>query len=430
MHRNKKTGLIALPAGTYDILPDDQKYWRHVFKKTEALLDDYGFERIDTPVIEVKELFYRTAVQNPESVRTQLYDFKSRTGEDLAIRSDLAIPAVRAYLQHGMQTLSHPIKMMYMGFVLRDGTSGDRHSYKIGTQTIGDDSEVVDAELLFLADKILKSMGAGPYVVHINTIGDGACRPQYVRALRDYYKPRLKKICADCKNNFKINPMMLLQCVQEECKQTATEAPQIMDFLDEGCRTHFKRILEFMDLAQMPYMINPFLIRTEEYASRTVFEFWPEETPVAPGLGEAIVSGGRNDKLVDMLGGHKMPAVGLTMDVTRAVNLLKEKNISVPSAGTRPKVFLAHLGDVAKRKSLLLFEEIRKAGVEIRFSLSRDSIKSQIRIAGRLGVRFMLIFGQKEAIEKTVILREMETGIQETIPLEKIIDELKKRLKK
>jgi histidyl-tRNA synthetase len=327
-----------------------------------------------------------------------------------------------------MHTRPHPVKLFFSDPVYwaDAGERKIRQTYHIGAETIGDASEVVDAELLFLAYKIVDSLGFHGYNIHINTLGDNNCRPAYIRALKDFYKNKLKKVCVKCRNNFKINILRLLECTDEPCRQAMQDAPQTVEFLDEECKTHFKHILEFLDSAQIPYILNPYLVRSQDYYTRTVFEFWPEE---AAG-GAPLVFGGRHDKLSDLIGGSKTPSAGWTLDLPAVISLLKEKNASVPEVGVKPKVFLVQLGEAAKRKSLLLFEDIRKSGVEIRFSLARDSIKSQLRIATRLGVKFTLIFGQKEAIEGTVILREMETGIQETIPVEKIIEELKKRLKK
>lgn len=419
--------MIPALSGMKDILPEEQRYYRYIFKKADALLEDYGFDRLDTPPAEPSELYLSAAGTGEDQVENQISTFKSRDGQDASFRYDGAASILRAYWENGMHTRPNPIKMFTAAPVWwTDSERKNRQDYHVNAQTIGDASEVVDAELLFLGYKVIDSIGFRDYNVHINTLGDNNCRPAYVRALKDFYKNRLKKVCAKCRNNFKINILRLLECGETECREAMKDAPQAVDFLDEECKNHFKHILEFLDAAQIPYILNPYLVRSQDYYTRTVFEFWPEEMPTG---ASPLLYGGRHDRLSDLVGGAKMPSAGWTFDVQAAINLLKEKNANIPEVGVKPKVFLVQLGEAAKRKSLLLFEDIRKSGVEIRFSLSRDSIKSQLRIATRLGVRFTLIFGQKEAIEGTVILREMDTGIQETVPLEKIIEELKKRLK-
>jgi histidyl-tRNA synthetase len=212
-----------------------------------------------------------------------------------------------------------------------------------------------------------------------------------------------------------------------------------VDYLSEEARLHFKRLLEFLDEGQVPYTIDHTLVTDDDFASHTLWEFVLD--PVAAvndqegQLGSAaqdgftVIRGGRMDRLSELLGGAKTPSAGWSLDLDRVIARLKGRNVQIPDVGPKPKVFLSQLGDAAKRRSLMLFEQIRQSGIEVRYSLSRDTIKGQLRMAARHGVRFALIFGQKEALEGTVIVREMDTGIQETIPLEKIIDELKKRLK-
>ncbi len=437
MSRAKRSTAAQLPQGAYDIVLEDQKYWHFVFKKVQPLLEDYSFERTETSLLEPAELYLTLEVPG-DVMKREFLSAKIKDGH-VVVRPSLRISLARAYAEHGMHALPHPLKLYGSGQVFRfdaDGHIGQCHELTV--QTIGDDSEVTDAELLFLAHRVLETLGLHHYNVHINTLGDQNCRPGYLRALRDFYKNRLKKVCAKCRLNFKEDVLLLLSCAEAECREALHDAPQLIDFLDEGCKNHFKRVLEFLDLAKIPYILDPYLIREMHGATRTVFEFRPEEavpgtepetTPKSP-VAQAIIIGGRHDKLLEEIGGPRMPSAGWTMNTGAIARILKEQNANVPELGIKPKVFLIQLGEAAKRKSLLLFEDIRRAGIEIKFSLSRDSFKSQLRIASRHGVRFTLIFGQKEAIEGTVILREMETGIQETIPLEKIIEELKKRLKR
>ena len=425
MTKSKQT---QAPKGMHDILPEEQKYWRYILKKAESLVEDYSFEKIETPIVESTELFIRSAGQGSDIVEKEIYNFKTRGGDDLALRPEATASVVRAYLENGMSVRPHPIKLYYFGPMFRHDKPQQgryRQFYQLGLETLGDDSQAADAELIFIGHKLLESFGLKNHSVQINSIGDQNCRPAYVRALRDYYKIQLKKVCVDCRNRFKKNVLRMLDCKEEGCQGIKKDAPQMMDFLDDDCKAHFKHVLEFLDEARVPYMLNPHLVRGLDYYTRTVFEFTHDDNP-----SDAIIAGGRYDRLVDLLGGRKTPATGWAMGVERVILAIKDKNINVPEAQSKPKVFLVQLGDAAKRKSLLLFESLREAGIDTKSSISRDSIKSQLRIAHRLGVRFSLIFGQKEAIDGTVILKEMDTGIQETIPLEKIVEEIKKRLKK
>ncbi len=421
-----------------DILPEDQKYLRYVLKKSDQLLDYYGFERIDTPTIESVDLFLRSAGETSDIMEKEIYTLKTKGGDMLALRPEGTAGVVRAYIENGMNVRPHPVKLSYWGPMFRHDQPQHgryRQFYQLGAETIGDSSEAVDAELIFLGYKLLDMLGLDNYNVHINSLGDSSCRPGYIKALKDYYKNRSKKLCSNCKNRLKTNILRLLDCKEVECIELSKEVPQTVDFLDDECKTHFKHVLEFLDEAKVPYILNPRLVRGLDYYTRTVFEFLPDDPSAGSGQAgqggaqSSVIAGGRYDKLVEMLGGSKTPAAGWAMGIDRVVLALKEKNINVPDGLPKPKVFLVQLGEAAKRKSINLYESFRKAGIEAKSSIGRDSIKSQLRIANRLGVRFALIFGQKEALDGTIIVREMDTGVQETIPLEKIVEEVKKRLK-
>jgi histidyl-tRNA synthetase len=435
MPARKKANTPQLPEGLFDIIPDDQKYWRYIWKRANGLLADYSFNRLDLGPAELAETFIRpVAASDPERPK-RLIAARSH-GVQLALRADLGASIMRTYLQYGMHAEPHPVKMFTSSPVVDPLSRNIDMQWQLGVQTIGDNSEAVDAELLFLGCRILESLNLGSFTVRINTIGDAAGRPAYLRALRDFFRQHHKKLTAKVTAALKEHPFLGLIALAEDNAELAKEAPQSVDYLSDEARLFFKRLLEFLDEGQVPYLIDHTLLKVDDYASHTVWEFIVDGSPATGGEvptlaleGQTIIRGGRCDRLCELLGGGKNPAAGWTMDVGAIVTRLKAKNANVAESGARPKVFLSQLGDAAKKRSLMLFEEIRKSGIEIRYSLSRDTIKGQLRMAARYNVKFALIFGQKEALEGTVILREMETGIQETIPQEKIIDELKKRLK-
>lgn len=427
--KSKKSKAFQALKGMHDILPEDQKYWKYIMKKAEALLDFYGFERIDTPIMESTDLFVRSVGETSDIVEKEMYTLRTKGGDSLTLRPEITASIARAYIENGMNVKPHPVKLYTTGPAFRHDQPQQgryRQFYQLDLETIGDSSEIIDAELIFLAYKLLDSLGLDNFNVHINSIGDNQCRPGYLKALKDFYKNKLKKVCTTCKIRFKTNILRMIDCKELECRELAKDIPQFVDYLDEECRAHFKHVLEFLDEVKVPYILNPTLVRGLDYYTRTVFEFLPEEDT---GSQASVLSGGRYDRLIDLLGGSKTPAAGWAMGMERVILAMKDKNISVPEIKPKPKIFLVQLGEAAKRKSLNLFESFRKAGIEAKSSLGRDSIKSQLRIAHRLGAKFTLIFGQKEALDGTIILKEMETGVQETIPLEKIVDEVKKRLK-
>jgi len=244
----------------------------------------------------------------------------------------------------------------------------------------------------------------------------------------------------------KENPLRILDCKEEKCQRVKSQAPQLIDHLCEECHSHFKQVLEFLDEIELPYHLNPYLVRGLDYYTKTVFEIFKESPrgdelsahlPSSPkGLVKeegvvrnALVGGGRYDSLVKLLGGEDTRASGASMGIERIITAIKEKEVKF-SKSPSPQIFLAQLGNLAKRKSLKLMEEFRQNKIQVGESFGKDSLKVQMKVADRLGVRYTLLLGQREALEGTIIVRDMKSGNQETIKLDRAVKEMQKRLKK
>ncbi len=425
---SKKQTLQA-PKGMNDILPADRPYWDFIFSKAQGILNWYGFERIDTPIVENTGLFIDSVGRGTDIVDKEMYAFKTKGGDELALRPEGTAPVARAYIEHGMQVMPHPVQLWYFGPMFRhDNPQFGRYRqfHQLGIESFGDESPAADATSIYIGYKFLEELGLKNMVVHINSIGDSACRPQYIKALKDYYRTRIKKICAKCRDRVKTNILRVIDCSEAQCKEVSKDIPQFLDYLDEECKKHFKLVIESLDDLGINYVLDSRLVRGLDYYSRTVFEIWPEEKD--SGLQLGILSGGRYDGLVQSLGGPKTPATGWGMGVERLILLLKEQEVALPESN-KPLVFIAQLGELAKRKGLLLLERCRQAGIPARASFGRDSIKAQLRIANRHNINYTLIIGQKEAFDGTVMVKEMDSGVQETVPVEKVVALMKRRLK-
>jgi histidyl-tRNA synthetase len=245
--------------------------------------------------------------------------------------------------------------------------------------------------------------------------------------LTSYFKSREAALCPDCRRRLRENPLRILDCKEEKCQPVKAQAPQILDHLCDGCHRHFREVLEFLDELELPYHLNPYLVRGLDYYTKTVFEII-EDSPEGKALG-TLVGGGRYDSLVKILGGKEAPAVGGAGGMERIIQLMRTKAVRFPKE-RKIEVFLAQLGNLAKRKSLKLIEDFREANILVGESLGRDSLKAQLKMGDRAGARFALILGQKEALEGTIIIRDMASGKQETVKLDKVVKEISKRLKK
>ncbi len=430
MSRPPKTRTFQAPKGMNDVLPSVQKYWEKFFKISKELALYYGFEIIETPVLEFADLFEKGIGLNTDVVEHEMYAFKTKGGDFLALRPELTAPVVRAYIENGFANQPQPVKFFHWGPAFRhEAPQAGRYRqfHQADFDIIGEGDPVVDAQVIQVIYAVLNELGLKGLSIHINSIGDKACWGKYRDELKLYYRNKISRLCKNCKKRFKENPLKMLDCKEEECVALKASTPNSVDYLDKACHDHFKLVLEFLDELNIPYILDPYLVRGLDYYTRTVFEIIPEDINSSQ---ITLASGGRYDYLVSQLGGKPTPAIGGSIGIERVVNEMRRQNVKVNVIKPRTRVFIAQLGDLAKKKSLKLFEEFRKNNIYVSESFGRDSVKAQLRVADRLGTDLALIIGQKEALDNTVILREMQSGVQEIIPLEKIINEVKKRLKK
>jgi histidyl-tRNA synthetase len=416
------------PKGMHDILGENWKYFNRIFEVVKFFANFYNFERIETPVLEEEELFTRGIGLATDIVQKEMFTLKTKGGDRLALRPEGTAPVVRAYIQHGMQTLPQPVKIWYFSQFFRyehPQAGRFRQFWQFGFEVLGEQNPALDAQVILILYKILKELGFENLVIKINSIGDSFCRPYYKKVLVSYLKHRAYALCPDCKRRLKENPLRVLDCKQDRCRQIVSQAPQILNHLCEGCKNHLKSVLEFLDELQLPYNLDPYLVRGLDYYTKTVFEIF-EESEKGKAIG-ALAGGGRYDNLAKMLGEGEVPAVGGAAGVERIIELMKEKQVNLPKE-RKPKIFLAQIGELAKKKSLKLIEEFREEKIPIYESIGKDSLKAQMKLADKFGVRYVLIFGQQEALNDEILLRDMETGKQKKLKLKNLIKEVKKIL--
>jgi histidyl-tRNA synthetase len=425
----KTQKTFQAPKGTYDILPDEQVYWERIYKVAREVFLFYGFERIDTPIIEDVDLYVRATGEVTDIVEKQMYLFKSRGGDSLALRPEFTPGVIRAYLENGLSALPHPVKLYSYGPLFRyENPQAGRHRqfHQVNLETIGSGAAANDAEIIQLFFVVFRELGLKAINLQINSIGCSECHPRYRKSLVGYYRNKVDRLCADCRKRFRQNPLRLLDCKDEKCAQLIAGVPQMIDYLCEDCHGHFKSVLEFLDDLEIPYILNQSLVRGLDYYTKTVFEFWPEGEQARQG---ALGGGGRYDYLVKFLGGKDAPAVGGGVGVERLIAQLKSQAIKFHPL-VSPRVFLVQLGELARRKGFKIFEELRRANISAAAAFSKDSIKTQLKLADRAEIKMALILGQQEVLDGTIIVRDMTTGAQETVKQDKLIIVLKKRLAK
>jgi histidyl-tRNA synthetase len=442
---------LHTPKGTRDILGDDYLYQKEVYSRAEHIASFYGFLPIQTPHIEKEQLFTATLGETSDIVEKQMYAIKTRGGDRLVLRPEGTSPIMRAYLEHGMHTLPQPIMFWYEGSFFRHENPQRgrfREFGQFGLEILGESDAFADALVIVVLFSILKEIGIKNAIVHVNTLGDKECASLYRKDLTAYLRKKVNYLCKDCGRRLKTNPLRILDCKEEKCKEIKQNAPQMINYMCGSCRDHFKNLLETLDAAKVPYLLNHYLVRGLDYYSRTVFEiFFGKEEENGNEAEEkdafqesskddseefqkshlAVGGGGRYDYLSSILSKREVPAVGGSLGIDRIIKFLKEEKIKFKTLKA-PKIFLIQLGLIAKRKSLNLIEEFRKANIPLAQSLVKDSMKSQLRAASKMEVPFSLILGQKEALDGTIIVRDMNLGSQEIISFSEIIDYIKKRI--
>lgn len=414
--------------GMHDILPQDSALWDFFSDKIRKFATAYGFGRIETPVLEEARLISRGVGEGTDIVDKEMYVFEDRGEERVCLRPEYTASLARSYIQQGMLNLPQPVKLYSIGPVFRhDNPQAGRFRqfYQFEFDAFGDRHPVVDAQLIILACKFFSEL-AVPVTVSINSIGDANCRPQYLANLVEYLKTKKSSLCDVSKERVAKNPFRVLDCKEEKCQSAIGEAPQIVDWLCTECREHFVKVLEFLDELEVPYVLNSRLVRGLDYYTRTTFEFVSADSDIDP---LALGGGGRFDGLVEMLGGRPTPAVGFACGVERILAKVKARgDVLVPSSA--PSVFIAQIGSESRKAALRMFDELRRAGIAIAENFSKDGLGPQLETAGRLKVRFTLILGQKELLDRTVIIRDMESGVQEIVDAAKVVGEMKKRIEK
>lgn len=414
--------MYKAPRGTNDILPEDQVYWQYIKGKAVEICRLYGFGHISTPAFEDAGLFMRGVGESTDIVNKEMYLFKDRSGNELALRPEGTASVCRAYVEHGMDNLPQPVKLYYFADIFRyerPQAGRFRQHHQFGCEAIGEASPMLDAEIIHMVMKFFDLLGLTNLSLKLNSIGCRHCRPTYLEKLTNYYNSMSPALCSDCLNRLQKNPLRLLDCKKTTCQTVAESAPQSIKFLCEDCNTHFHLLTTYLESLGIPYILDHRLVRGLDYYTKTVFEI----QPVNGGSQSAIGGGGRYDDLIEQLGGNSTPAIGFATGIERLILNIKNQGIEVPSAA-KPSLFIAYMGGLASREALKLAARLREEGIPLIMAYGDKSLKSQLRQANSIGVKYAVIIGEDEIKAGTVMLRNMYSSEQREIEMSNIIAEL------
>ncbi len=409
--------------GFRDVLPEQAARRRRIVDAARAVMESYGYGEIEIPIMEKVELFRRSVGSSSDIVEKEMYAFEDRDGTLVALRPEGTASVVRAYVEAGMPR-SHPVcRLYYSGFMFRRERPQKgrlRQFTQIGAEFFGRDDAAADAETLCMVDDICKAVGVSRARIEVNSLGDERCRPAYREALANFAAKRVDALCDDCRARMGRNPLRLLDCKNENCREAMSDAPLMPGHLCPDCEQHHRRVLSLCEAAGVELFANPRMVRGLDYYCRSAFEI------SAQGLGsqDSIGGGGRYDGLVSSLGGPDTPGVGFAFGVERlelAVAAEAEAAVagapagaataSAAGAGARPDsvidVLLAPVGDATAAAALRLAREMRRAGLAVEMESPSRRLKAQMKRADKLGVKYVVIIGEEELAAGRATVRDM-----------------------
>jgi len=419
MSDEKPAARLQAPRGTKDVLPEDEAYWRFVRATAERVAGLFGYRYIETPVFEDAAVWLRTSGEGTDIVDKEMYVFEDRGGDRLALRPETTAAVCRAYIEHGMANRPQPARLYYFAQKFRyDRPQAGRYRQhtEFGVEAIGDGGAALDAEVIDLLATLYDTLGLTGLELHLNSIGDGACRPAYIQELRAYYDDKLDRVCPDCRVRHRKNPLRLLDCKDERCQPVIAGAPVISERLCAPCAEHFAALRAHLDALGIAYQLDARLVRGLDYYTRTVFEFMPPEE----GSQSTVGGGGRYDGLIELLGGHPAPGIGFGSGIERIILNLKRQEAPVPPVEPL-RVYVAHTSDATQAAALRLARRLRASGTSAVVGGGR-SLKAQLRHADALGARYAAILGEQELSKGEVTLRDLSNGEQRSVRDEVLAD--------
>ena len=408
--------------GTYDILPNDADRWQRVETRVREFITRAGYSEIRTPAFEKTELFTRSVGEDSDVVSKEMYSWTDQGGTDITLKPEYTASVIRSYIQHNLGAKSPLTKLYYLDNLFRRERPQKgryRQFRQYGIEAIGSPHPEQDAEVITIAYELLVELGIKDITLKLNSIGSSECRNEYRQALKDFLQPHLDKLSETSRKRFDSNPMRILDTKIDFEIALLQDAPTITSFLTPDDANHFDEVQIYLEALDVPFTLDTALVRGLDYYTRTTFEIISSKL----GAQDALCGGGRYDKLAETLGGKQTPAVGFAAGLERILIAMDE--VDTDQKIQADKIYLIGLGDAVRPTMLKILGEARKAGLIMEFDSLRRSIKSQMRGANKIGASLAIIIGDKELKDKSVQIKDLNNGQQESIPIDSIISYIK-----
>ena len=410
--------LIKAPKGTKDIIGDEAKKYTYISNVTQKMFENYGYSYAKTPIFEETELFKRGIGEATDVVEKEMYTFKDKGDRSITLRPENTASMVRCYLEHSIYAKEDVARFYYNGSMFRyerPQAGRQREFNQIGVEVFGEKSPILDAEVIAMGYNLLKKLGITDLEVKINSVGSKGSRTIYREKLVEHFQTHLDDMCNDCRDRINRNPLRLLDCKVDGHKDFYKAAPSIIDYLFEDERKHYEEVKKYLDIFGVKYTEDPTLVRGLDYYSSTVFEIVTNKL----GSQGTVLGGGRYDNLLKELGDKDIPAVGFAAGVERIMMLLDDYPKNTPD------VYIAWLGDTTIETDMNIDENLRKNDLKVHIDFSSKGMKSHMKKADKLAVKYCVILGEDELNKGVVLLKNFETREQEEIKIEEILEKVK-----
>ena len=405
---------VQAPKGTKDMLPQDAYKWHFVENKFREIAKFYGMREIRTPMFEHTDLFLRGVGDTTDIVQKEMYTFNDKGNRSITLKPEGTSPVVRAFIENRLFNEAQPTKLYYAipCFRYENVQKGRlRQFHQFGTEVFGSKEPSMDAEVIAFAMEFLKSLDLKSLSLNINNLGCPNCRPKYNEALKKFLEENYDDLCGLCQSRFDKNPMRILDCKNKNCGEITKNAPIILDYMCEECDSHFAEVKKYLDILNIPYTVDPGIVRGLDYYTKTIFEILNDDFTVC--------GGGRYDRLIEQLGGPEMPAVGFGLGIERLLLTLKNEGIEIPSEGLYD-LYVGARGEEGKLASFKLANTLRTRGIKTEINHMGRSLKAEMKYANKIGAKFTVVLGDDELQTGNAKLKRMSDGEQFEVNLNNI----------
>lgn len=419
---------MKAPRGTVDLLPEQTRKWHYIENMLQDLCRSFNYEEIRTPVFEHTEVFSRGVGDTTDIVQKEMYTFEDRGGRSITLRPEGTAGVVRAYIENKLYgSPIQPTKLYYFYQLFRYERPQQgrmRQLNQFGVEVLGSADPSVDAEVIALAMTAYKRLGLRSIKLILNSLGDDESRQAHRQALIKHFTPHIDELCTDCKSRLMKNPLRILDCKVDRDHEAMKTAPSVLDYLNDESEDYFNKVKAYLDALEIPYEIDPTLVRGLDYYNHTAFEIMSE----ADGFGAitTLVGGGRYNGLTEQLGGPSTPGIGFGMGLERLLMALEAENIELPIE-KELDIFFVAIGEEVQEEAVRLVHQLRLAGLTVDKDYQGRKIKAQFKAADRLHARYVAILGEAELDNSVINVREMNTGDQIEIPIDRVVETMKEK---